>query len=557
MLKVLFIKSTENSSSVASVIILPGGDLDAALIQLVEKWTHSWLLKPAFWVSVNHVVQTGDESPKLLATVIGRNGKQDIDFIQYLSRLSLNCINLIAVRVVEEKNTFNLAQDRVVDVVADYVEKSKPISNNRDKEESGIQLVKVNLVFAPSERKGASAKDLYEPTWEANLVVAAEDRRTPTRLDGFLRYSEGARLNAFLLSNIASAAGIWSGQKKGIFEIIADHADLSPMHGLVRLMRTYVRGIISEGLSLRVAAEALKRAGNSNSSKIEARAFENRFLSAIEGEDLDKRIEKMINESLKLENGNLDYQPIDLKLSEDRSNVGLSEAVKTFFIGSWALLKVLPIWLFASVWNGLARIVTLKLFGERGKQVVKGSIDFPQTELDAKANTAIEEILSNRERLEQSLANWPENTLRRPAPGLWSKLRSIMMGNLDGSPLPNGAVHEKLDTGQFRIIGDLNYVLPSLTDRWHLPAHIKRTLDSETTSATWREMDELEELQAFLKNRQKNAEEEAMLVESDLEKIRVEVENLTDVISSKIRILDRIQRGLAPLETESGVVKND
>lgn len=505
---------------------------------------------------MNHVIQTRDESPKLLATVIGRNGKEEVDFIQYLSRLSLSCINLIAVRVVEEINTFNSAQDRVVDIVADYVEKSKPISNIRDNEESTIQLVKVNLVFAPSERKGASAKDLYEPTWEANLVVAAEDRRTPTRLDGFLRYSEGARLNAFMLSNIASAAGIWSGQKKGIFEIIADHADLSPMHGLVRLMRTYVRGIISEGLSLRVAAEALKRASNSHSSKIETRAFENRFLSSIEGKDLDIRIDQMVQHSLNLENGNLDYQSVDIQLYDPQTDVGLKEAIKDFFKNSWALIKVLPIWVFAVIWNGLARLVTLKLFGERGKQVVRGSIDFPQTELDAKANTAIEEIKTNRRKVEERLENWPENTLRRPAPGLWSKLRSIMIGNLDGSPLPDGMSHDKLDSGQIKIIGDLNFVLPSLTDRWQLPAHIKRTLDSERTSATWREMEALEELQTFLKQRKKNAEEEARLVNADMSKIEVEVSELSEIISRKIRTIDRVQRGLPAEEIEAGALQN-
>lgn len=547
MLKEPSINTKSDLSSVASVIILPGGPIDDALISLIEKWTQAWLLKPAFWVSVNQVKYLNNESPKLLATVIGRNGKQEVDFIQYLSRLSLSCINLIAVRVVEENNTFNSSQDLVVDVVADYVEKSKPISNGRENDEGSIQLVKVNLVFAPSERKGASAKELYEPTWESNLVVAAEDRRTPTRLDGFLRYSEGARLNAFMLSNIASAAGIWSGQKKGIFEIIADSADMSPRHGLVRLMRTYVRGIISEGLSLRVAAEALRRAGNPITSKVEARAFENRFLMAIEGKDLDTRIDAMVSQTLALENGDLDYVPIATEINLDQSDVGVKEALMAFFRNSWALLKVLPIWVFAVIWNGLARLVTLKLFGERGRQVVRGSIDFPQTELDARANIAIDEIKSNRVKVEEALNSWPENTLRRPAPGLWSGLRALMLGNLDGSSLPPGINHEKSDSGQIKVVGDLNAVLPSLTDRWQLPIHISRTLESEKHSATWREMDVLEELQTFLTERQKNAEEEKNFIESDLEKIEKESDELGTSISQKVRMLDRLERGL-PVE---------
>ena len=554
--RVLFINQSESRNAVASVIILPGGTVDNALIELVSKWTSAWLLKPAFWVSVNQISQSNQDSPKVMATVIGRNGQREVDFIQYLSRLSLSCINLIAVRVVEENSNFNREQDRIVDLVADYVEKSRPIAIGRDLESTSIQLVKVNLVFAPSEKKGASAKDLYEPTWESNLVVAPEDRRTPTRLDGFLRYSESARLNAFMLSNIASAAGIWSGQKKGIFEIVADTADLSPMHGLVRLMRVYVRGIISEGLSLRVAAMALKRAAQASSSRIESRAFENRFLVAHEDKQVDNKIDKMVLESLTLQNGDLDYKGFQFTHDIEQSEVGVKSAIQAFFSNSWALLKVLPIWIFAAVWNGIARLVTLKLFGARGKEVVRGTIDFPQTELDSRASVAIDEIISNREKVSDELANWPENVLRRAAPGLWADIRSIIVANLDGSRLPTGIAHEKNDEGAVKVIGDLNLVLPSLTEKWQLPLHIKRTLESEKNSATWREMEVLEELRLFLITKQSDAEENRDFVVGNLSKVDKEVEKLQESITLNARKLERVKRGLPIDENQDEEVRS-
>jgi hypothetical protein len=72
--------------------------------------------------------------------------------------------------------------------------------------------------------------------------------------------ADKAKMNGFILSNIASTAGIWSGQQKSIFELSNQFSDLSPVQNQVRVMRTFVRGILSEGLAVEVAVGAPKAA---------------------------------------------------------------------------------------------------------------------------------------------------------------------------------------------------------------------------------------------------------------------------------------------------------
>ena len=198
------IKEVSDSGATASVIILPGGESDSALVDLVEQWTKCWLLKPAFWVSVNDFNKIANQTAKVMATIVGRNGRKEIDFLQYLSRNEISCINLIAIRLIEENTNYNGQQDDLVDLVTDHVTRARPVAEHGSNGQAGMKIVKANLVFAPTDRMGISAKELYEAKWEANLVVSSEDRRTPSRLDGYLRYSERGRFISFVLMNVAS-----------------------------------------------------------------------------------------------------------------------------------------------------------------------------------------------------------------------------------------------------------------------------------------------------------------------------------------------------------------
>ena len=492
----------------ASVILLPGGSTGADLEVLIADWTKSWMLKPAFWISEGQIKESPGGPPRIMARVTGRNGSQEVDLFSQLSRLDIQSIRVIAARVVGADEKLDRQQDLAVGVIEKYIEQSRPIVTRSGGAEVGIKILKVNLVFAPTEQKGASYVDLLESHWDVNLVVAPEDRATPTSFDGFTRYADNEKMNGFILSNIAATAGLWSGQQRSIFELENQFSDLSPIQNQVRVMRTFVRGILSEGLAIRVAAEALRRAGNATESNLDGlRTVPNPNLVAYEKHETSRIIDQMVTDTLEFQNGALKYEKVNLDVEVNQTASGVFAAIKMFGRNSWSLIKVLPLWFFAALWNLIARTVTLKLFGARGREVVKGTIDFPKTDLDKDAATNLLEIKLRREKVKEVLGQWPRNTLRKSEPGLWADLRRIVLGRLDGSSLPVGLEHSR-DSAGLRVLGDLNQVLPSLHEKWKLPEDIQRTLESDPRSANWQEMDVLSGIEEFLQTKISAAQSE-------------------------------------------------
>lgn len=539
----------------ASVILLPGGAIGSELEQLIAEWTQSWMLKPAFWITEGQIQRGVAGPPRIMARVTGRNGSQVVDLFPQLSRLDIQNIRVIAARVVGSDCKVDRVQDEAIAVIEKYIEQSRPLITRNNGVEVGISILKVNLVFAPTEQKGASFVELLENHWDVNLVVAPEDRATPNSFDGFTRYEDTQKMNGFILSNIASTAGIWSGQQKSIFELSSQFADLSPIQNQVRVMRTFVRGILSEGLAIRVAAEALRRAGNASESQIDGlRSEPNKHLVAYEKSESGKVIDKMVEDSLNFENGALRYKPIkqESKVPLDsvasvapleqaapanpvapKTKKGVFGSLKFFFRDSWSLIKVLPLWFFTAFWNFIARAVTLKLFGSRGREVAEGTIDFPRTDLDKKDEENLLEIVDRRRKVKLVLESWPRNTLRKSEPTLWSDLRKIALGRLDGSTLPHGLEHER-DSSGTRVLGDLNQVLPSLHETWSLPPEIQRVLESDPRSASWREIDVLEGIEGFLESTVGSAQTELNRLTERLHQLEDETAKVNDELKTQV-----------------------
>ena len=521
----------------ASVVLLPGGEDGLKILDIVEEWTQCWMLKPAFWVHSSESRISEDAVPRITCSVIGRNGRRDIDLLDYLSREDFEQVRLIAIRTVDELSEHDALQDKIVDQVKNALESARPLVIKDDRaDRPQTKFVRVNLVFAPTSRKGASALHLLEPGWDINLVVAPEDRSTPSRFDKATRdvtAEDKSVWHRFILSNAAAVGGIWAGQEKGILDS-SEFQDLSPVQGQVRLMRSFVRGILSEGLSTRVAADALDRAAKAELSKIDPlRGFPNETLEAYESANLADEIEKMVNYTMGFSNGRLGYTRVELLPPAEPEETGVFTAIKEFFKTTWSLLKVLPLWIFAGIWNAIAGFVSRTIFGFRGRKVVKGSIDFPRTNLDKGAEIMITEIARRRKQIAETLAVWPHNVLRKSDPILWKEIRRLVVGRLDASVLPDGVPAESGTRGKL-VVGNLNEVVPNVKEEWVLPANFERTVPSQPRSATWLQDEVIDDLGQFLTSEvtKKNTQIEELrqkTTEADQEKVKKE-EELTALI---------------------------
>jgi len=486
----------------ASIVLLPGGEEGERILDIIEEWTKCWMLKPAFWVHSSDEKISNDSVPRITTCVIGRNGRRDIELLDYLSTQDFEQVRLIAIRTVDQTGEHDTLQDKIVDQVKDALERARPYEIATDRaDKPTTKFVRINLIFAPTSRKGASATHLLEPSWDINLVVAPEDRSTPSRFDRATRdvtESDQAVWLRFILANAAVTGGIWAGQEKGILEASQDFQDLSPVQGQVRVMRSFVRGILSEGLSTRVAADALDRASKSDQSKIDPlRGFPNPHLEAIEADKIAQQIEKMVNDTFTLSKDRLVYKRVTLLPLPGQQETGVGAAIKHFFRNSWSLLKVLPLWIFTGIWNAIAGFVSRLIFGQRGRKIVKGSIDFPRTNLDKDSEINIISISERRAKILEILAAWPNNVLRKSEPILWGDIRKLVLGRLDGSPLPT-TIEKMTGTSGTQVFGDLSDVIPDMNEKWTLPAHFERTLPSQPRVTSWRDTEIVEDLAQYL-----------------------------------------------------------
>jgi hypothetical protein len=222
-------------------------------------------------------------------------------------------------------------------------------------------------------------------------------------------------------------------------------------------------------------------------------------------------------------------------------------AVKYFFKTTWSLLKVLPLWFFAGIWNALAKFVSKLIFGLRGRKVVKGSIDFPRTDLDKDSEVMIEAISQRRTRIAEILAAWPHNVLRKSEPILWDQMRKLVLARLDASTAPEGTLVESGTRGKL-VVGDLNDVIPDFKDAWQLPANLERTLPSQPRSATWQENDIIDELGSFLTAevaKKNTAIEELRLKTTKADSDKAQKEEELAVLIQKVEALREQEAGVS------------
>ena len=141
----------------ASIIILPGGEDGEQLLNIVQEWTECWMLKPAFWVRSDDVSTHVHEQARVSATIVARNGRKEIDLLEYLSGVDFAQVHLIALRTVHTDSQHDQAQDAIVDVINEVLSQARPYDSSDDSRANNQKLKKINLVFAPSKRKGASS----------------------------------------------------------------------------------------------------------------------------------------------------------------------------------------------------------------------------------------------------------------------------------------------------------------------------------------------------------------------------------------------------------------
>lgn len=517
--------------SKASIILLPSGKQGADLFELACNWAEVGLIGPALWVRPESVALIDGQPPRIEAEVIGVGPEREltsikVDLFEQLAREALSVIRFVKVRSTSLVREFDEHQDQVVSTIEDYLGWALPSPDKRlsDRDERQVFEV-VNLICAPTEFKVQKRLKWMTPGRGVTLLAAPEDRSNPWATDAFVR--ENKKFPGFTMMHLATAAGIWNGLPIGTLDLF--QKEKSTREG-IWISRTFVAGVLTDGLARRVAASVLGESADSN--------FEPPLppvgTSFIEDDNLDLYISNMIQVSFNLDSQILEYKrPADL-VDQGKPKIGLVKQFVSFLKFSGQKLGRMPYWVWMWVKRLFAKSVERKLQGSDGKYEVGVGLDEPVDMHDKLVMARYTSVREAEEKAQKSLQSPVHLGDLRSTPSLWQGLRELVFGSLDGgfdlsdrgfAPLEN-------KTPIFRKVANL---LQNPEDAWVFPSENRP--DSIPPSVGWNDLTKVNEVELVIRawSASGSAELDAAgqtleSLETTLSRREAEIANLRDTL---------------------------
>ncbi|MEF2976152.1 hypothetical protein [Subtercola sp. YIM 133946] len=453
-----------------SIILLPSGEQGAALSALAAQWVELSLLGPALWVEPERVSMLPDSPPSIRAWALGIDGDRqlqriDVDLFEALAREPLTLVRLVKVRSALPNREQDALQDAIAQTVSDYITLSLPSVNpDYTHLKARTELLKVNLICAPTEFQLRQRVEWAENDQGITLVASPEDRSSPWAGDAFVRDND--RFVGFALMHIATVSGIWNGVPNGSLDLFEREA--SAASG-VFMPRVFVNGVVTDGLARRVAAQVLTQAADPTSALIDpSRGVPAEGTAAIPDDRIDDYVRAMVDSAFTLDDAKLSYHQPEFDLAVPRERVGAWRQLGMFISFAFEKLAWMPHWWFAWIRTGFASLMHSLFQGQEGRlEVVSGDEQKVDTRdrllLDTRSAVLVAEA-----KAQTALHSPAAASALRSTPRLWTGLRELVFGSLDGSSnlVERGfsPIEEKIP-----VFGRVSDVLPDASDEWVFP----------------------------------------------------------------------------------------
>jgi hypothetical protein len=414
----------------ATIVVLPSGEEGKALFALAENWSEVGLLGPALWVEPKRVTTPAGEPVRVQAVVLGNDRAGNhlqivVDLFEQLAKENLNTIRLIQVRSVTPLAEFDEVQNEVARQVEDAVYSVIPSGDTRNNRKVYLAFQVVNLIAAPSAHTVEQRlHDVLRGGGGTTVVASPEDRSSPWSTDAFVR--NGKKFVGFVLMHVATVGGLWKGLPVGTLELFESEGSAGES---VFLSRVFVSSVLTDGLARRVSAQVLQDTIDPSVKHTTAPSG----TAYIEDNVKDEYVDSMVNYLMKLDDAVLDYhRPAELE-DPEKANVGIWIAIVSFSKFAWSKAMRIPYWAYRSVRNKFAMGVQKRLQGKDGYADVERELR--EEPLDMRDRTILtrQDMLAERERSARRATAAPVRLSEiRSTPYLWSSIREMIFGSLDG-----------------------------------------------------------------------------------------------------------------------------
>ena len=514
----------------ASVIILPSGERGQVLHAMAKSWSQSGILGQALWVMPKDDLNKSHDLA-IEAQIFGRQKVVSVDLFQQLAQNPLSTLRILAVRLLVDQKDEDPIQDYVISALDRLTNVGVPVqTGTTGTTSSGTDVQRINMIMAPSWIEEVKHRSLTESRWTHNVIISPEDRTSPWGIDAFVR--EETNLYGITIANVASVGGLWMGTPKGSFEITSHNRSGIP--GQIWLQRTFARGVLTEGLAVAQSVKALMAAADAESNNLRPEyGLQPEGIAILPDDQIANLISDMSANIFKLGDGALTYNAFKSGDESGRRKIGVIGQLVEFAKFAWNKTLMIPIWIFESVIGAVSRKFTKIFQGEEGDAEVDANIDLkrPLDKRDQEIANSIFDLDKRRLAALGPESKMQSSTLVRSTPERWANQRKYLFAMLDGSDGPAGiSVPEK---EQRRLVfGRLRDVVFDVNDEWQVPTVMspegfENPLLSDVKSIGWTN---LLESKVLLES-----------VQSDIGRIKSEIQNLESVPEPVIRVEETVQ----------------
>lgn len=495
-----------------SVVLLPSGELGQQVLALAKEWTAHRLLAPSLFVVVEEqdprALETFTSSGpvRVAAHVIGRDGSVVDSLIDQLGRDDIDLLRVLACRFVEDSQSFHHEQDRLIDRIRDQVEFSIARHERDGSKSVGTKLLLLNLISGPTMRTGGSTKHLVEYEWDANIILSPENRSTPSGFDTFTD-DKDPTFAGFILSNIASTVGLWTGINKSVLELSG--ADQSATYNKVVVQRTFGRVVKTDGIAIRMAASALREIeehGNPAADPTYVLDGKKR----LKDEEFQPAIANLVEDTLKASDSALRFNFDVSKEALTGKKISFVEGLKMLGSFLWDKIVSFPQNLLEAIIETFNKKATKLFFGEDSDIAIDVHKDLRRYGMqvrDGEDLLKIQKVKDTVKSVVDDILLGP--TYRGQHPQLWLQQRELILGVLDGtSPHSSG-----------KILADTEKLIPKHGNVWSVPEFLldeDEDPDEIISSLDWLDVDEAQKIGSRL-------DDEIALLQSELRESRQEM----------------------------------
>ena len=339
---------------------------------------------------------------------------------------------------------------------------------------------------------------------------------TPWTADALVRVDE--RYSRFVMMHLASTAGLWNGLGTSPFELVDRE---SARDNANWLSRVFVNAILTDGLSRRVSAKVLDEIALSTKDIYDSKmAVQVKGTRPIPPEEVDKWIEWMVAQTFALEDSFLTFKEPIAQSAPGKLSWMEWQQISNFLVFSWDKLRVIPWWIYVWVRRAIGRRLTQTFQTDQGLAEVGISQKDPMDMRDQRLAYKLGSIREQAQTANKALTGTEAQRSGKGTPKLWSGIRRLLFGMLDGSDLSEFGIKES--EGLVPIFSNTSQVITDPGNSFKIPAKYKDDLKLQEIS--WTNIDQVQSVIALAGNRRNSIKARQQELHSQLENVHRDIQ---------------------------------